>query len=155
MRCLEPYRGSELFKRFHLRDTDFNALVCCWIVNIGCGRRCHNRAKIFRHNGKQNIMANKFADSLTGAIDGLKIEMYPNNQLGDYTVVQDRLSANLFAIMSLSVPSARVWENFQTRVLPLSAELTSPSFPPQPASIPVAITREHFWAEISGRKEGA
>lgn len=43
-----------------------------------------------RAEGTDNdIMANEFADSLMENIDGLQIDMYPNNQLGDYTVVQE------------------------------------------------------------------
>lgn len=43
-----------------------------------------------RAEGTDNdIMANEFADSLMSSLDGLQIEMYPNNQLGDYTVVQE------------------------------------------------------------------
>ena len=53
-----------------------------------------------RAEGTDNdIMANKFADSLTGAIDGLKIEMYPNNQLGDYTVVQEAVGLGEVQLM--------------------------------------------------------
>lgn len=53
-----------------------------------------------RAEGTDNdIMANEFADSLTAAIDNLKIEMYPNNQLGDYTVVQEAAGMNDVQLM--------------------------------------------------------
>jgi len=53
-----------------------------------------------RAEGTDNdIMANEFANSLTSAIDGLEIEMYPNNQLGDYTVVQEAVGLDEVQLM--------------------------------------------------------
>ena len=44
-------------------------------------------------------MANKFADSLMENLDGLQIDMYPNNQLGDYTVVQEAVGLDEVQLM--------------------------------------------------------
>ena len=42
-----------------------------------------------QEQGTENdVIARDFADNLTSSIDNLKIDIYPNNQLGDYTVVQ-------------------------------------------------------------------
>jgi len=43
-----------------------------------------------RAEGTDNdMMAHAFKDSMEKSIDGLTIDIYPNNQLGDYTVVQE------------------------------------------------------------------
>lgn len=59
----------------------------------GSGNEGGSRVWKFAHTraeGTDNdIMANEFADSLMASIDNLEIVMYPNNQLGDYTVVQE------------------------------------------------------------------
>ena len=48
-----------------------------------------------RAEGTENdIIARDFADKLTSSIDGLTIDIYPNNQLGDYTVVQEAVGMN-------------------------------------------------------------
>lgn len=53
-----------------------------------------------RAEGTDNdIMANEFADSLEANIDGLQIDMYPNNQLGDYTVVQEAVGLDEVQLM--------------------------------------------------------
>lgn len=53
-----------------------------------------------RAEGTDNdIMANKFADSLMENLDGLQIDMYPNNQLGDYTVVQEAVGLDEVQLM--------------------------------------------------------
>lgn len=61
--------------------------------SAGAGSTGEIRVWKFAHTraeGTDNdVMANEFADSLMEAIDNLQIDMYPNNQLGDYTVVQE------------------------------------------------------------------
>lgn len=48
-----------------------------------------------RAEGTENdIIAKDFAEKLTSSIDGLEINIYPNNQLGDYTVVQEAVGMN-------------------------------------------------------------
>ncbi len=103
-----------------------SALVVCTMTAsmlIGCGsgkdgsgssnsggeervwKFAHTRAE-----GTENdVIARDFADNLTSSIDNLKIDIYPNNQLGDYTVVQEATGMNevqlMFGSMSPTVDS--------------------------------------------------
>lgn len=85
-------------------------LVCAVTASmlIGCGGGKENggssnsggeeRVWKFAHTraeGTENdVIARDFADNLTSSIDNLKIDIYPNNQLGDYTVVQEATGMN-------------------------------------------------------------
>ena len=71
----------------------------------GCGGKQNDSTRVWkfshtRAEGTDNdVMANKFASSLMENIEGLQIDMYPNNQLGDYTVVQEAVGLNEVQLM--------------------------------------------------------
>lgn len=48
-------------------------------------------------------MAHQFKDSMEAALPGLTIDMYPNNQLGDYTVVQEAVGLGDIELMLGSI----------------------------------------------------
>lgn len=97
------------------------ALVCAMVASVlaGCGSKTDSAASgeervwKFAHTraeGTENdIIAKEFAGNLEGAIDGLSINIYPNNQLGDYTVVQEAVGMDevqlMFGSMSPTVDS--------------------------------------------------
>lgn len=68
-------------------------------TGAGGGERVWKFAHTRAEGTDNDIMANEFADSLTASLDNLRIEMYPNNQLGDYTVVQEAAGLNEVQLM--------------------------------------------------------
>lgn len=63
------------------------------------GKRVWKFAHTRAEGTDNDVMANEFADNLTGAIDNLQIDIYPNNQLGDYTVVQEAVGMDEVQLM--------------------------------------------------------
>ncbi|MEI3210227.1 MAG: hypothetical protein V8S14_04460, partial [Lachnospiraceae bacterium] len=53
------------------------------------GKRIWKFAHTRAEGTDNDKLANEFADKLTSQMDNLQINIYPNNQLGDYTVVQE------------------------------------------------------------------
>ena len=51
------------------------------------GKRIWKFAHTRTEGTDNDKLVNEFADKLTSQMDNLQINIYPNNQLGDYTVV--------------------------------------------------------------------
>lgn len=65
----------------------------------GGGKRVWKFAHTRAEGTDNDVMANEFADNLMGSIDNLQIDIYPNNQLGDYTVVQESVGMDEIQLM--------------------------------------------------------
>lgn len=52
---------------------------------------------------ESDLMAREFAETLMNSIDNLQIDVYPNSQLGDYTVMQEAASMNEIELVMASM----------------------------------------------------